>query len=131
MFAPILPFITERIYLDLYAGQEKQLSVHCTDWPVVNPHWVDDSTLTFGETLVEIATSVRRYKSEHNLSLGSPIKRLQLATGSPQLQAMFLDASADLSSITRADEMQVVSSPDGNLVRLSTAGEYQVFILPG
>jgi valyl-tRNA synthetase len=131
LFAPILPFITERIYLDLYAGQEKQLSVHCADWPVVNPHWVDDSTLAFGETLVEIATSVRRYKSEHNLSLGSPIKRLQLATGSPQLQAMFLDASADLSSITRADEMQVVSSPDRSLVPLSTAGEYQVFILPG
>jgi hypothetical protein len=62
---------------------------------------------------VALATAVRRYKSEHNLALGSEIKRVQWAAETPEERQWLLDASDDLKSITRALHIEVVSEPPG------------------
>ena len=81
---------------------------------------------SLGEMLVEIATAVRRYKSEHNLSLGSEISRVQLGTVDTALQA----ASADLAGITRARQIEFSEQIEPELLRLEPAGDIQLAILP-
>lgn len=108
LFAPFLPYVTEEIYQ--YIGEQgigERGSIHRQPWPEADPALENDAAETLGQTLVEIATAVRRYKSEHNLPLGAELNRVQLAAvdgSQPGLEALRSGVS-DLKSITRAREI--------------------------
>jgi valyl-tRNA synthetase len=128
LFAPILPYVTEEIYQGLFTDTtlveqavaavetRKHQSIHRSAWPQIEPTFDDAQADALGETLIGIATAVRRYKSEHNLALGSEIKRVQLAAGSPEERQMLLDAADDIKSITRAQQIEIVSEPTGMII---------------
>jgi valyl-tRNA synthetase len=109
LFAPILPYVTEEIYQGLFAGPGEG-SIHRAAWPSPDGRFEDATAEVAGQTLVSIATAVRRYKSEHNLPLGSELGRLQLATHDEALAATLRQAEADLASITRAQEVEIGAS---------------------
>ncbi|MGC1379184.1 MAG: valine--tRNA ligase [Anaerolineales bacterium] len=115
LFAPLLPHITDEIYLGLFAHLDGAASVHRAQWPTVNNSLVDDDAEAAGNILVEIASAARRYKSEHNLSLGFKLKRLQLATSDPALSAVLQSAVSDLESITRAEVISITGAIDPGL----------------
>ena len=106
LFAPFLPYVTEEIYVGLFA--ENGESIHISTWPSVNPRFLDERAETTGNLLVEIATAVRRYKSNANLSLSAPLKRLQLTVNNQALSLALKEAESDLTSITRARNFDVV-----------------------
>jgi len=118
LLAPILPFVTDEIYRNLFLTGTTSGTIHTTAWPKPDPELEDDQAESIGEQLVAIATAVRRYKSERNLSLGSELTRLQLASASgdvDQLSALagWLEQSGpDLMSITRAGEIRFRAQPD-------------------
>ncbi|MCA9953995.1 MAG: valine--tRNA ligase [Anaerolineales bacterium] len=105
LLAPILPFVTERIYQGMFTAHDGSDSIHASAWPVGNGLWWDETAVTHGNQLVEIATTVRRYKSEQNLSLGAELARLHLHTSDADLAAQLQTALTDLTSITRAREI--------------------------
>lgn len=107
LLAPILPHITEEIYQGLW-GQATWQSIHRSAWPRPDERLVDKAAAATGETLVAIASAVRRFKSEHNMPLGTPVARLYLACPESALSETLRRAAADLSSITRAQEIAVV-----------------------
>jgi valyl-tRNA synthetase len=107
LFAPFLPYVTEQIYRGLFASGDTD-SIHCTTWPLADTRLMDESAESLGNLLIEIATAVRRYKSEHNLSLGAELAALQLQTTDPQLSHTLSQGIADLSSITRARQIYFV-----------------------
>ena len=114
LFAPLLPFVTETIYQGVYRdGQDdsasQHLSIHNSTWPRAVDSLVDDRAEFIGETLVDIATAVRRYKSEHNLSLGTQLSWLGLATRDTALAQELAFARTDLMSITRANEIEILA----------------------
>jgi valyl-tRNA synthetase len=111
LFAPILPHVTERIYKGIFATAEND-SIHTSNWPVPDENLIDDEAEALGETIIEIAIAVRRFKSERNLSLGTELKRLQLATDNSSLRESLIHANADLMSITRAIDVKVSSPAD-------------------
>jgi valyl-tRNA synthetase len=129
LFAPFLPYITEAIFqglsdnVSLAAGSDRQktqipTSIHLESWPVADPALEDDSAEMVGQTLVEIATAVRRFKSERNLPLGADLNRVQLAAveaTSPEVAGRLLpalqEAVTDLKSITRAREIAIHAGP--------------------
>ncbi len=104
LFAPILPYITDEIYQSLYGNKMSNLpsSVHRCAWPKPEPRLEDNRAERLGIILIDIATQVRRYKSDHNLPLGSPISLLQLTTPDPWLASVLPGACEDLTSICRA-----------------------------
>jgi valyl-tRNA synthetase len=131
LFAPILPYVTEEIYQGLFAqgeGSSESGSIHLSPWPVPDPKLENESACAVGEALVEIATAVRRYKSEQNLSLGSEINRLQLGTSDPTLEQVLQSAGADLASVCRARQVEVVEHLDPDLMRLPTDTELLIAI---
>jgi valyl-tRNA synthetase len=107
LFAPILPYVTDEIYLGLFAGAQGGSSVHTSPWPQANPSLIDEAAERAGEALVEIATAVRRYKSEANLSLGADLAELELTTPSAELVSAIRTAEVDLKSVTRARRIVV------------------------
>jgi valyl-tRNA synthetase len=115
LFAPFLPFVTEAIYQGI--GDQRpgdKGSIHRESWPVADPALEDDAAEAVGQTLVAIATAVRRFKSERNLPLGAELNRLQLAAveSDETLLSALREAVVDLKSITRAREIVFGPAPD-------------------
>jgi valyl-tRNA synthetase len=121
-FAPILPHVTEEIYQGLFAATQGEASIHRSAWPVPDESLEDAAAEGAGEALVDIATAVRRYKSEQNLSLGTKLERLQLATRVPAMAEALQGAVGDLASITRAQRVEVGSNLDPNLEEIQRDG---------
>ncbi|RPI20897.1 MAG: valine--tRNA ligase, partial [Chloroflexota bacterium] len=119
MLAPFLPYVTEEIYLGLFASSDSQpserVSIHSSSWPAPDERLEDDQAEKMGEILLAVATAVRRYKSEHNLALGTGLNRLQLATVDPAHAHALRESTADLMSITRASRIELVGELDPSL----------------
>jgi len=107
LFAPFLPYVTEQIYLGLFADDERHRSLHLTHWPSIHPSWVNEEAESAGEILLEVATAVRRYKSEASISLGAELKRLLISTGDATLASTLNAARCDIQSVTRARELSI------------------------
>ena len=131
--APFLPYITETIYQGIFVKNEpSQLedvdSIHTSTWPVANPTLEDDFAELVGATLVEIAVSVRRFKSENGMALGTEIQRLQLSTSDDQLADQLERARNDLISITRAREIDFGDQLGQTLTILLDTGKIKAAI---
>jgi valyl-tRNA synthetase len=120
LFAPFLPYVTDEIYQGLFAATEGCPSIHRAPWPQVDEPLMDAEAEAIGERLVELATAARRYKSTRNLSLGTELTRLRLATSEPTLLQALEAAIPDLMSVTRAKEILVgrVLDGEGEMVKL-------------
>ena len=116
LFAPYLPFVTEAIYQGLFRGDESSPpSIHLTSWPKPVPSLEDEFAERAGQTLVAIATAVRRYKSEHSLPLSHEFPGIKLMVADRALQAELRYAEADLKSITRARTILLVDALKSSL----------------
>jgi valyl-tRNA synthetase len=127
LLAPFLPFVTEEVHQGLFATEPWQRSLHTLAWPEVDPAWVDPEAEAWGEQLIEIATAVRRHKSERSLSLGAELPGLAIEARDPALAAWLAEAGPDLRSVTRAREIvvgqaagEVVFERDGLVVRVAS-----------
>ncbi|MBP8001993.1 MAG: valine--tRNA ligase [Chloroflexi bacterium] len=175
LFAPILPYVTEAIYLGLFAegnsrelvgtqgnsaesgqsavnseqsavnsgqsavnsgqsavnsGQspvsqslnlsvsQSPLSLHTTPWPICEESWLDEDAERLGNTIIELATAVRRYKSEQNLSVGQVLAGLGLVSGDEELVNGLVAAATDIQSITRAQFLTTGPLADGVLLEV-------------
>jgi valyl-tRNA synthetase len=127
LFAPFLPHITEAIYQGLfidpgYPDPDEFKSIHLSNWPTPNPRLEDKLAEEVGASLVDIASAVRRYKSEKSMSLGAELQRLEIATENGKLDQVYEDASEDLRSITRAQAVNVGNKmTEGAVVILNTS----------
>jgi valyl-tRNA synthetase len=129
LLAPILPHVTERIYQGLFAETDGASSIHRAQWPQVNERWLDNKAVSLGDLVVAIATAVRRYKSENNLSLGAELAELQLATADPELASRLRGAETDLISITRAARIRVGAAIDPELDSVAITAQFRIAIL--
>jgi valyl-tRNA synthetase len=119
LLAPFLPYVTDAIYRELFAAPDGPASIHHSLWPQPQERFEDSQAESVGETLIEIATAVRRFKSEHSLSLGSELNRVQLAPNSPDLAHSLVGATTDLMSVTRAREVEIAAHLDSSLIELT------------
>jgi valyl-tRNA synthetase len=120
LFSPFLPYITEEIYQNIFIRLDDKKSIHISSWPIADELLEDTFAEKVGEILVHIASEVRRYKSENNLSLGSEIKRLEITHADPKINEMMTKADEDLMSITRAKSIIVVDEFSPHLIIIST-----------
>jgi valyl-tRNA synthetase len=130
LLAPIVPHITEQIYRGLFAGDDLPASVHAGPWPVGEDDWLDPDAARQGQALLAIATAVRRYKSDNNLSLGAQLQRMQLAADDPALRDALQHAAVDIASVTRAREITIAARPEPGLTPLPADDQVRVSIMP-
>jgi valyl-tRNA synthetase len=131
LFAPFLPHVTDAIYRELFAAGDGAESVHVSAWPIADDTLTDSADEAGGDALVDIATAVRRFKSEASISLGAELARLQLATADTAdtaLAATLRAAAADLRSVTRARQVEVGDRLDPTLTTLAAEGPVRVAV---
>ena len=113
-YAIFIPHITEEIYQSYFRDKEDILSIHLFDWARYSEFDFGSQILDRGEEFIEIASQVRRYKSEAGLSLGTELKSLDIQCNL-ETEIFLKKAGLDLQAITRAEELNL----DGGYDELS------------
>jgi valyl-tRNA synthetase len=78
LYSPYLPHITETIYQELYAQHEAMQSIHQTRYQDVQTLYVFANEAESINDVIAIATQVRKLKSEHQLSLKTPLTTMNV-----------------------------------------------------
>lgn len=125
LFAPILPFITEEIYQRLFGDDETKDSIHRSPWPEADPNWMDLEAEELGDSILNIVSGIRRYKSEHHLSLAIEVPHLQLAISDPTLRRGLMEAELDLIGATRARWIEIVETINPDYEKVEFEGGLQ------
>ncbi|MFW6014428.1 MAG: valine--tRNA ligase [Nanoarchaeota archaeon] len=112
LFAPIMPHITEEIYHLYFANKEGKKSIHISQWPHCDAELIDDEAEKIGELVEYAANTARKAKSEQNLSLKEPIKRLVLK--SKVHRASFEKIKNDIVNITKAQDVEYEELPENS-----------------
>jgi len=79
MLAPIMPHITEELYQEIYREYEEEKSIHISKWPEPK-HPKFPVSHRKGETLIELISGLRKYKTENGLSLNSELQKVKIYT---------------------------------------------------
>lgn len=98
MWAPIVPFIVEEIYLENYFEKEKDESIHLSKWPEIVE---GEKDLGLWDKLIEVIDKVRQVKSENKKAMNSSIN-LTLFKEDFDLLKDVLD---DLKDVVGAEEI--------------------------
>ena len=92
VMAPLAPFITEAIYLQLQPDQE---SVHLTDWPPVDQSAVDDALLEQMSLVRQVVEKIHAQRKQHKLPVRQPLAEVRVvsdqAKPTDELVAILLD----------------------------------------
>lgn len=104
LYAPITPFVTEAIYQQLYKGLLKVPSIHLTQMSIMDcsAYELDAQHLA---ACIAIVSTVRKLKSEAQLSLKTDIEALELC-GTNTLAQQAVERNMQLiRGVTRAKEV--------------------------
>jgi valyl-tRNA synthetase len=104
LYAPYVPHITEEIYQSCFVRFEGSISIHTLMWG--KEEKFNEEILSFGSKLVEIVSEARKYKSERNLSLKEPLKKIELSISGKE-EEFFKDTMKDLMACTSAGEILI------------------------
>ena len=110
LFAPIIPYITEEIYQLVFKKDGAAASIHISAWPREQKTFIDDSAEAIGDMLVEVATAVRRYKSEKKIPMGSQLEKLKIAVLRDENAEILKKCLIDIKSVTRAKVIDIVTA---------------------
>jgi len=107
LMAPFTPFITEELYSYYFKDKEMKKSIHLSSWPT--PLFQDEEAEKAGDFFIYVLQHVRKAKSEQNVSMKNPVKRI-LAKGKIT-QEQFEALAADLKATSSAETVEFEELP--------------------
>lgn len=123
-----LPHVTEEIYQGFFRDKEKAESIHVMDIDDFG-YTADKDLIDCGNKVVDIISEIRKYKSENNMSLKTPIKSADI-TVEPQYREFIESSMLDIKNTGTVAEANLstgenmsVSSIEINLEELERMNE--------
>ena len=98
MYSPFVPHITEYIYQELY---KPNLTDELLSTSKFSSLPYDKKYIEFGEAIKKIVGDVRKYKTEHNLSMKEPIEKLKISMTLNNIECL-RNSILDIQSCTHA-----------------------------
>lgn len=106
LLAPFLPHVTEEIYVNALRRDGDPVSIHTGEWPAGDGGATDESGEQALQATIDVITAVRKFKSEHNLSMGAKLSKVVI--GAKDTIGELLSASlAEVTSTVRAEHVSV------------------------
>lgn len=103
LYAIYVPHITEHIYQEFFKQYEQETSIHLSQW--VKPTDVNADIIIFGEKLKDIISEMRKFKSEHNLSMATEMELLVIRT-EKRFVDWFKQTEKDMQACTKAKDVK-------------------------
>ena len=117
LFAPIIPHITEEIYQEYFAKQERDKlnqsykSIHLSSWPSYDPLMIDEDAEKSIDRFTEILQVVRKAKTENGKPLNAPVKKLTIKC--VESDNLLRDALEDIKSSTKSEQVVFGEASEG------------------
>ena len=102
MVAPIMPHITEEIYQAYFALRENIKSIHISSWPAYTKEYVNEEVELAGDIGIDIINTVRKFKSEQQLSLKEELSAVVLKSEEAGFVNMVTPLLNDLKAVLNA-----------------------------
>jgi len=119
LMAPIAPFYSDQMYLDLIAvtGREKTESVHLADFPVYNEEMIDKNLEERMQMAQDISSMVLALRRKVNIKVRQPLQTLMI----PVVDARQQDAIEEVKNLilneVNVKELRFVDNTAGILVK--------------
>ncbi len=107
---PFLPYVTDAIYRRCSPHRRHPLRSTGPAWPQALDLFSDPAAEEIRRDPGQVATAVRRYKSEQNISLGLRVNSVTIKCRISGLADRLAAANSDLMSITRANTVEIVET---------------------
>ncbi|GAB4155228.1 MAG: valine--tRNA ligase [Roseiflexaceae bacterium] len=117
ILAPIMPYITEAIYQQLYRQGDE--SLHTQPWRQADPSRFDPASESLGEAVIQIGIAARRFKTNARMGMGSKLAKLTVACSDPQQRDLLEQSRLDLHSLTRAQTILLTDSSSDSSISKS------------
>ena len=120
MLHPLMPHLTEELWHGL-TGAPEETFLALQPWPALDPAALDDGLEASFAELIEAIRVVRNLRAVAGLkpSQSAPV---QFVSGRSELAALLQEATADITALTRAESVAVLSPPQLEAAR-AAAGE--------
>ncbi|HLE07519.1 MAG TPA: valine--tRNA ligase [archaeon] len=126
LFAPIIPHITEEVFQNLFAGFEKEKSIHISAWPEFEKKYLDEKAEKAGDLAVKIISAIRQWKQGNKLALNTELTEVSLKCNAEEkkiIQEVAPDIAATMkikNLLFSADGKNIV---DGTEIKFSVSTE--------
>lgn len=79
LFSPFIPHVTEELYQAIFPN--KLNSIHQRgSWCKLEDYILDEEALKIGSVMLEVIFNIRKFKSDNNLSMKTPIQKFSINT---------------------------------------------------
>lgn len=112
MLAPIIPYVTEEIFQLIFKRDASELSIHRIKWPEMREDLIDSEIELVGEALVKIATEIRRYKSNKQLPMSTPLDLIRITAPSGTVLNELQACLPDIKGVTRGNNIELAGSKE-------------------
>lgn len=105
LYAPYLPHATETLYQELYKKHEKTASIHQTRYQNIQTLYDFSAQAAIMHKVIAIATQVRKLKTEHQLSLKTPLTTMHIYSSNEALRNSLTEHDQLIKGVTQAVEI--------------------------
>jgi isoleucyl-tRNA synthetase len=123
--APVLPFISERIYQDLVRAVESEAvpSVHHRDYPNEHTDLIDRDLEREMSVVREVVSLGHGLRKQHEIKVRRPLASITVVTHDHQQQQAIVDHAELISDELNVKEVKVTASTSG-LLKLSAKPDF-------
>jgi valyl-tRNA synthetase len=101
LFAPIMPHITESVYLSYFAEKERCDSIHISQWPKADNALVDEKAELAGDMMIDIINVVRKFKAQASLSIKADLESITINCEQSDHEKLILAGAEDLKAVIK------------------------------
>ncbi len=105
LYAPFIPYVTEKLYQLLFRDAEGTVSLHTTQLQELRFAHTYAESVTVIEKVIVVITQVRRVKSEQHVSLKTPLKKLLICSPDATIIELLEMQKAVLQGITQTQDI--------------------------
>jgi len=113
MYAPFVPYITETLYQTLYRKDMQTPSIHQLRYQDIQVSFVFPEQIIIANALLDIASTVRKLKTEKQLSLKTALESLVIKNDSIELLYALKKYEAVIKGVTQAAHVTFESNEEG------------------
>ncbi|MDD4036353.1 MAG: valine--tRNA ligase [Bacilli bacterium] len=112
MYSPMVPHITEYIYLKFFKERENNNSITTS---IITLSDTVKQYLEFGDLVTEIIIKVRKHKTVNNMSMKDELNKLIIKCNDKYINSL-KQTELDLKACTSAKEINIISSNDLEII---------------
>ena len=123
--APLTPFITERVWRDMFASTSDELpeSVHLATWPRVDGSLVDDSLTTQMRLVRRLVELGRAARADAKVKTRQPLRRALVATSA--YERLSEELRREVADELNVADVEPLSAAGADLVDHSAKGNFR------